>query len=282
MSDNTRKKTSFKDLKKQIRPNEYYNHPNNFGEEGDDHLNISIQSKNFLGMLFDPAYLRTIHYPYIGKFSSVMSLWHWVRSADLDDNFRDLTGRRLKMYAEANGTFGKYVNNFKAIIAQATWIKIKTYPNVINEIKNFPDDFKFLSYHILSSSELRLCTNYAGLIIDIMTVITKAVKNDEEPNFDCFCDKNGDTSLKYLTSVLSKVMPPAKIKAMKEAEIAGSVGEEEEDLEDIESGAVHESGAVEPVAVQEPAAEQEAPVEVVEVVQEPVQVSTPVEEVTAQ
>jgi len=229
MSDNTRKKTSFKDLKKQIKPNEYYNHPNNFGDEGDDHLNISIQSKTHLGMLFDPAYLRTIHYPYIGKFSSVMSLWHWVRSSDLDDNFRGLTGRRLKMYAEANGTFGKYVTNFKAIIAYATWLKIKSYPNVINEIKKFPDDFKFLSYHILSSSELRLCTNYAGLMIDIMTVITNAVKKGEEPNFDSFCDKGTDTSLKYLSGVLGKVLPPAKLKAMKESELAGTVPVEEDE-----------------------------------------------------
>jgi len=229
MSDNTRKKTSFKDLKKQIKPNEYYNHPNNFGDEGDDHLNISIQSKTHLGMLFDPAYLRTIHYPYIGKFSSVMSLWHWVRSSDLDDNFRGLTGRRLKMYAEANGTFGKYVTNFKAIIAYATWLKIKSYPNVINEIKKFPDDFKFLSYHILSSSELRLCTNYAGLMIDIMTVITNAVKKGEEPNFDSFCDKGTDTSLKYLSGVLGKVLPHAKLKAMKESELAGTVPVEEDE-----------------------------------------------------
>lgn len=218
MSNNTGKKTSLRDLKNQFKADAYFNHPNKFDDEGVDHINISIQSDTKLGKLFDPAYLKVINYPFIGKFNSVMSLWFWVRTSDLDDNMRRLTGHKLKSYAESKGVFGSYVPNFKAIIAYATWIKIKNYPGVINELKQLPDSVKFLSYHIVKASGLRLCTNYAALMISIMDHIVKAVKNGEEPDFDCFVDSGSDNNLRYLSGVLGKVMSPSKIAALKEEE----------------------------------------------------------------
>lgn len=208
-------KISFKDLKKQFKSNAYYNAPNNAGKEGEDHINISIQSETRLGKLLDPAYLKTINYRYVGKFNSVLSLWYWVRSGTLDDNFRRLTGQKLKMFAEANGVFGNYVPNFKAIIAKATWIKVKGYPNLLKEIKDLDPKVKFYSYHVVKSSGLRICTNYAAMIIEVVEEIVKAVKEDREPNFTLFTDKPNLAGLDYLEGVLVKIMPKEKIEEMK-------------------------------------------------------------------
>lgn len=211
-------KLNFKDLKKQFKTNAYYSSPNNFGVEGDDHINISIQSELKLGKLLDPAYLKTFTYPCIGKFSSVLSLWYWVRSADLNDNYRRLTGNKLKMFAEANGVFGTYVPNFKAIIGQATWIKIKSYPSVLKELKELDPNVKFLSYHIVKSSDLRICSNYAAMIIDIVHEIVNAVKEDKEPDFNHLADNPNLVGLSYMEGVLSKVLSEEKIKELKENE----------------------------------------------------------------
>lgn len=238
---NSNNKVTFKDLKKQFKSNAYYNSPNNAGKEGVDHINISIQSETRLGKLFDPAYLKTINYRYVGKFNSVLSLWYWVRSPNLDDNFRRLTGAKLKMYAEANGVFGNYVPNFKAIVAKATWVKIKGYPNVLKEIKELDSNVKFYSYHIVKASGLRICTNYAAMIIEVIEEIVKAVKEDREPNFALFVDKPNVADLDFLEGVLAKVMPADRIKEMKEL---GAAEAEEKAQADAPAEEVAEADAV--------------------------------------
>ena len=224
----SKKTVTFKDLKKQFKSNAYYNSPNNVGKEGVDHINISIQSETRLGKLLDPAYLKSINYRYVGKFNSVLSLWYWVRSPNLDDNFRRLTGNKLKLYAEANGVFGNYVPNFKAIVAKATWSKIKGYPNILKEIKELDPKLKFYSYHVVKSSGVRICTNYAAMIIEVIEEIVKAVKEGREPNYELFIDKPHVAGLDFLEGVLNKVMPKDRIEEMKKQVFAETEAEQEE------------------------------------------------------
>lgn len=222
------KKMDFKDLRKKFRATAAFNHPNNFGKEGVDHINISIQSETRLGKIFDPAYLKVISYKHIGKFNSVMSLWYWIRSSDLDDTIRRLTGRNLKTYAEANGVFNKFVPNFKAIVAQATWNKIRSYPGILKEIKELDPNIKLISYHIVKSSGLRIATSYAALIIDIVEVIIKAVKEGKEPDFTVFVDTKDKAGMAFLEGVLEKVMSSEVLDRMR---AAAHTDEEEPDYE---------------------------------------------------
>ena len=225
------KKMDFKELRKKFRASAPFNHPNSFGKEGEDHINISIQSETRIGKIFDPAYLKVINYKHIGKFNSVMSLWYWIRSSNLDDNIRRLTGRNLKIYAETKGIFNKFVPNFKAIIGQATWIKVRSYPNILKEIKELDPNIKIISYNIVKSSGLRITTSYAPLIIDIAELIIKAVKEDKEPDFTPFVDNQEKAGLCYLEGVLEKVMPPEVLERMRAAENASE--EEDDDYEQL-------------------------------------------------
>lgn len=222
------KKMDFKDLRKKFKASAPFNHPNNFGKEGEDHINISIQSETRLGKIFDPAYLKVINYKHIGKFNSVMSLWYWIRSSDLDDTIRRLTGRNLKTYAEANGVFNKFVPNFKAIIGQATWNKIKSYPGVLKEIKELDPNVKLISYHVVKSSSLRIATSYAALIIEIAELIIKAVKEGKEPDFTPLVDTKDKAGMAYLEGVLEKVMPKEVLDRMRASD---ALSEEDENYE---------------------------------------------------
>lgn len=230
------KKMDFKDLRKKFKAAAPFNNPNKFGKEGEDHINISIQSETRLGKVFDPAYLKVINYKYIGKFNSVLSLWYWVRSPILDDNIRRLTGRNLKMYAEKSGVFNKFVPNFKAIIGQATWYKIKSYPDVIKEIKALDENKAITSYHIVKSSGLRITTSYASLIIDIAKLIIKAVKEDKEPDFSVFVDTKDKAGMLYLEGVLEKVMSSEALERMRNAEH----NEDEENYESLDDEVNHQ------------------------------------------
>lgn len=198
----------------------YFNYPNNYKGEGEDHINVSIQSTTRIGKLLDPAYLKVINYQYAGKFSSVMNLWYWVRSKDLNDEIRRMQGHDLKTYAEKNNLFNNYVPNFKAIILKATWIKVQSYPGVVAEIKQLPDDFPLLSYHIVKASGLRICSNYAMMAITIAGEVIKAIKEDREPDYSQFIDSPKLTRFDYLEGVLSKVLPPEKLDELKPQQAA--------------------------------------------------------------
>lgn len=159
-----------------------YFDPNAFNDEGVDHINISGQSQTHLGKLLDPSYLKVIHYPHIGKFNSVLNLWYWLKTDNLDDQLRNLTGVKLKNRI-INTTGQKKVHNFKSIIGHATYIKLKEYPHIIRDLKNLPESVQFISYYTPKGSAVRMCSKYAPIIVEIINVIKKAVDQDKEPDF---------------------------------------------------------------------------------------------------
>ena len=119
-------------------------HPNSLLEEGVDHINISSQSKTHLGKLLDPSYFKVIRYPCIGKFNSVLNLWYWLKSEEMDDRLRSYTGVKLKSIAPRPPSY-KNVTNFKAIIAYATYLKLKDYPSAMKDLKEFGESMQFAS-----------------------------------------------------------------------------------------------------------------------------------------
>jgi hypothetical protein len=242
---------NFKDLRNQFKTNIYYNHPNNFGKEGEDHININFTSTSKIGKIFDPSYVKVINYHHIGKFSSVLNLWHWLRSDDLDDAIRRMSGYNIRLYTEANSNgFNKKIPNFKAIIGLATWYKIKSYKHIVKEIKELDPNIKFLSYYVVKSSNLRVCTNYASLVVDIVNIIVKAIRENTQPDFSTLVDDKDNTGLLYLEGFLSSILPADKIEEMKKIEIS-DLHEEAEDPEIIPSAAEGTDLEVQPVAVEE-------------------------------
>jgi hypothetical protein len=186
----------FQDFKKEIEGTSYINHPNKFGEDGVDHININMVSNTKLGKVLDPAYMKVIVYPDIGKFRSVYNLWYWLRDPDHSDALRRIKLKSLKNYAIGKKSFNNFIPNFKAIIGYATWLKISAYPEVIEELKGLDDDVVFLSYYVVESSKLRVSTNYSKLMVDIANIIRQAVRENEEPDFSALA-YNSESKEKY-------------------------------------------------------------------------------------
>lgn len=159
-----------------------YTQPNSFGEDSVDHINISSRPGTQLGKLFDPSYYRIVYYPEIGKFGSVMNLWHWLRSDPLSDVYRRATGEKLRNEL-AKSKAGVYVPNFRAIIAHATYKKLEAYPNLIEELRKLPPEIKFASYYVPRNAAVRVCSSYANVIVPIAEMIREAVVKDETPDF---------------------------------------------------------------------------------------------------
>lgn len=183
-----------------------YNQPNAYGQEGVDHVNISSRSSSHLGKLLDPSYFKTVEYPHIGKFGSVMNLWYWLRSDPSSDVFRRATGDKLRKHLTLQKN-DAYVPNFRAIIAHATYQKLLAYPGAIEEIKGLPESVKFISYYVPQGVPLRVCSNYANVIVPIVDMIRKAVILGQEPDFSKLLPDGTDVSDTYLALFLKKRFP---------------------------------------------------------------------------
>lgn len=183
-----------------------YNNPNTFGQESVDHINISARSTSRLGKVFDPSYFKAVNYPHIGKFGSVMNLWYWLRTDPVSDILRRATGEKLHKHLLTHSS-DAYVPNFRAIIALATYEKIKAYPDVIEEIKKLPLGIPFVSYYTPKTSMLRVCSNYANVIVPIAELIRAALLKGEEPDFGTLLPNESDTSYDYIGPFLKRRFP---------------------------------------------------------------------------
>jgi hypothetical protein len=183
---------------------QYYNYPNNFKVDGEDHVNIIIQSTTKLGRLLDPRYIKVINYPNIGKFSSVSSLWAWLQCKEPNDSVRKLVGNGLREFSRSRENKNRIVPNLKSIIAYATWLKLKEYPELIKAHIDVAPQLPVLSYYVVKSNNLRICSSYAHIIIPSLQEIFKAIQEDTEPNFSYLNDRNNTSELCYLKSYLEQ------------------------------------------------------------------------------
>lgn len=187
--------STYKELKNYIKSAEY-NSPNSFGEEGEDHINISLQSNNDLGRMLDPAYSYKLNYPLIGNFKSILVMMYWLKDKKHNDLFR--TVKMKDLYVLVKMADLTSIENYKVIILHATYLKIKSQPNLIKMIKNLPDDIRILSYRKAKGTRLRITTDYASTAVPIMEEIINSIKEDRSPNYKAFMTAKGTVEKGFL------------------------------------------------------------------------------------
>lgn len=184
-----------------------YCHPNAYGAEGVDHINISVRSQTRLGLLLDPSYYKIVDYPHIGKFSSVLNLWYWLKTSPLDDSVRRLTGFKLRNRI-AGMVQQKHVHNFRAIIALATYRKLLQYPHILDDLRNLPADVDFISYYTPKGSAIRICSNYAATVVEIVQLIKRAVDKGQTPDYTPLLTRHSAQEFYFLEPFLMENFGP--------------------------------------------------------------------------
>lgn len=191
---------------------QYYHHPNNYEKEGDDHINISPFSEFYIGRILEPSFLRVVNYPLIGKFRSVSNLWVWLKVKPLNDSLRRIGVRQVQRVLIEYCNKDSYVPNFKVIIAYATYLKIKDDKTAVAEILKLPKDTPILCYYQPKGSPVRICSNYADIILPAVLEIVKAIQENREPDFFFLLERGLSTASHYLDPFL-KVRLGAKAAA---------------------------------------------------------------------
>lgn len=180
----------------------YYHHPNSYGREGEDHINISPSSEFYVGRVFEPSFLRVVNYPLIGKFRSISNLWVWLKVKPLDDGLRRLGLRDIQKILSNGNRRDSYAPNFKIIIAHATYLKISKDTTALEEIKKIPKGTPVLSYYVPRGSPVRISSSYADIMIPIINEIIEAVQEGREPNFFPLAERGLSLSMEYLEPFL--------------------------------------------------------------------------------
>lgn len=228
-------KTGFNTLQEKLEPFKHFTKEKSFrtedksalppveqvGIDGVDHINIWEKGSTELGVaLSHMADLPFTHETY-GKFRSIEGFWHYIRSVTRDDRTRMMAGYKAKKFGDTLES--QRIDDFKAIIVDANWQKIKQYPPIIEEIKN--STLPFDIYYLFNNDEnVRIRPASAFWLLDGFNVIRQAIKENKEPDFTFLKDKQSNfkksternksrskDSANYVSPVLEKIINKQKL-----------------------------------------------------------------------
>lgn len=154
-------------------------------DDGEDHINMWDAAETELGKVLNHSYKLEFHHSVFGKFISIETFWSYVRSIERDDQIRSLSGRPLREFIN-NKINTCQVTNFKAIIMDTHWQRIKCSQPLMEEIKN--STLRFDCYYIHAESGQKIRPPMFKWVCLGLEEIRKALKEDREPDFKFLLD----------------------------------------------------------------------------------------------
>ena len=171
-------------VKKKPYKNAFPN-PQTLKGDGEDHINVWDAATTELGKILSHSYKFEFHHLIFGKFKTMESFWSYVRSKERDDQIRSLSGRPLKEFVDNKLTICQ-ITNFKAIIMDTHWQRIRSSQPLMEEIRN--STLRFDCYYINAHSGLPTRPTMYKWICLGLEEIRKAIKENREPDFKFLLD----------------------------------------------------------------------------------------------
>lgn len=252
----------------QTRPRQSYRAPypsaDTWIEDGLDHINIYERSTVELGQALAHGNKLGFNHSIFGSFGNIEAFWHYIQSNERDDRIRQMKNETLKDFAKQL-TRSK-VTNFRAIIIDANYQRIKQYKEIVAEM--IQSELPFDCYYY-NQSDIRQRHQYSIWLIQGFEEIRKALKENREPDLSRFLDVENSEIYQFVVPAYLR----NKLNKKKEEEKAAI----EKNTEDDTARPVASLFAAKPANVeQQPAAE-----ETTQPVQQPVEEQVKVETVEA-
>ena len=181
-------------------------------DDGVDHLNISRYGATNLGRCLNLDHVRYWEHPVLGPFRSLNSLWFFLRSKHKVDAIRNLTGSELKTFVDkrCGGFGGPFVANFRAVILDSAYQRLKESPDILEELKK--SELPFDCYRTLASG-IRIRFDHSTWLVAGYEEIRQAVKENREPCFRYAMDRPGED---LYAGVLRVLIPEQSAKSEEE------------------------------------------------------------------
>lgn len=154
-------------------------------EDGVDHINILRNGKTSIGDFLAHGAKFPFTHNVFGKFSNMESFWYYIQSTERDDRIRVLTGKHLTSFKNKLTT--QRVKNFRAIIMDSNWQKIKQYKEAVASMRD--SELPFDCYGIDSNHGIRIRPIYFKWLLSGFEEIRRALKENREPDFTFLIDE---------------------------------------------------------------------------------------------
>lgn len=157
--------------------------------DGVDHINIWERAQTELGLALCHKIDIKFDHPDFGRFKSVEGLWHWLRDKNRDDRHRQSHGPAAKRMAMNNDVIA-HVENFKYHIVIANWVKVNSYPALVQMIAE--STLPFEMYFQNDKNRIYVRPASAFWLIPAFEEIRNAIKENRQPDFDYLRDTRND------------------------------------------------------------------------------------------
>jgi len=117
--------------------------PSSFGEDGVDHINISLTGATRLGQLLSFSSNVRLEHPYFGHFSTMNGFWGYLTSPTRDERFRKLSGGMCRKLSKELPRLK--LRNIKYLLKTAEWMRINGNKELVELIKD--NTLPFISYY---------------------------------------------------------------------------------------------------------------------------------------
>ena len=168
-------------------------------EDGVDHINILRGAGTSLGDFLAHGSRYQLTHNIFGKFINMESFWYFIKSEEKDDLLRSKTGRNLKKHALQLNL--QNVVNFRAIVMDANYQKIKEYPSFLKLMQE--STLPFDCYHINNEHQIRQRPVYYKWLVSGFEEIRTALKEGREPDFTLWMDNPYTSIYAAVTNTLN-------------------------------------------------------------------------------
>lgn len=188
--------------------------PNDYGQDGVDHINVANDAHTHLGRVLDPNYVRVFEYPHLGKFCSVRALWGWISHFPTDDKYRRASKKDLARMMTQQVEQSIYVPNFLAIIAHATYLKLLSDPKAMEDFKRLYNELDFVSYTTPARCVVRVKNGHSDTLMACLKAIHEEVSKGGTPDFTSLCKHPNASSFVYLEAYFKKTLNKETLKRL--------------------------------------------------------------------
>ena len=169
------------------------------GHDGINHINIWESGETNLGKALSSFTALPFEHSEYGSFVSIEGFWHYIRSVTKDDNLRLLSGHNARTFGRTLES--QEVKDVYYVVADANWQKIKSYPALVNEIKNLRIPFDSYYLEIEKGRPKLECVRsrslHAKYMVPAFHEIHEAVHQNREPDFTFLKDSNRSSTTKF-------------------------------------------------------------------------------------
>lgn len=173
--------------------------PMNWKGDGIDHINIWEKGETELGVVLNHSISLPFNHSLLGRFGNMEAFWHYVQSEERDDRIRMMEGYTLKNFARK--LTPSRVINFRAIIMDANYQRIKQYEPIVQEMIN--STLPFDCYYVHDTTKLRTRPNFFKWLTMGYEEIRKALKENREPDFNFLLEREDSSIYQFLIPQLN-------------------------------------------------------------------------------